>query len=103
MFLRGRTMFAPTSKNPSTANIQNKKIFLPSSAFFPFAKSGAKREKATKKKTPRRSFALCGARRGLLVLVSNKPLKRLERNFNGLAKDLLQQKIIESKKAKRIQ
>ena len=58
MFLRGRTMFAPTM-TPSAVNSQKKKsdvLFA-----FSFAKSGAK-EKAIKKKTPKEAFALCGAR-----------------------------------------
>ena len=49
MFLRGRTMFAPTM-TPSAVNSQKKKsdvLFA-----FSFAKSGAK-EKAIKKKTPK--------------------------------------------------
>ena len=33
MYYSGRTMFAPTSKNPSTANIQNKR-FLPYTLFL---------------------------------------------------------------------
>ena len=49
----------------STANSQKKK----SDALFAFSfdEEGAK-EKATKKKTPKEDFALCGARRGLRVL-----------------------------------
>ena len=63
MFLRGRTMFAPTM-TPSAVNSQNKKSNL--SSAFSFAEAGAK-EKAIKKKTPEGDFALCKARPPLSV------------------------------------
>ena len=47
MFLRGRTMFAPTSKNPSTANIQNKR-FLPHPLFL--LQNQAQKKKLSKRK-----------------------------------------------------
>ena len=65
MFLRGRTMFAPTVQSRSSVSIQSKKSGF--SSAFSFAYAGAK-EKAIKKKTPKEDFALCGARRGLRVL-----------------------------------
>ena len=49
----------------STANTQKKKSDALSA--FSFDEEGAK-EKATKKKTPKEDFALCGARQGLRVL-----------------------------------
>ena len=50
MFLRGRTMFAPTTQSQSPINSQNKKSNL--SSAFSFDEEGAK-EKAIKKKTPK--------------------------------------------------
>ena len=54
MILRGRTMFAPTRKNQSTANRQNKKSDAPFA--FSFAYAGAK-EKAIKKKSAGREIS----------------------------------------------
>ena len=65
MILRGRTMFAPTTQSQSPVDSQKKKsdtLFA-----FSFDEEGAK-EKATKKKTPKEDFVLCGARQGRLAL-----------------------------------
>ena len=96
MYYRGRTMFAPTSKNPSTANIQNKR-FLPHPLFL--LQNQAQKKKLSKRKR-RKKISRSAERDEDSASSTRKPLKRLERNFNGLAKDLLQRKIIESKKAK---
>ena len=70
MFLRGRTMFAPTKyrvvegaapykiKPQVPSTVKTKDLCL---SAFSFAYTGAK-EKAIKKKTPKEDFALCGAR-----------------------------------------
>ena len=60
---------------------------------FSFAIAAAK-EKAIKKKTPMRDFALCGARQGLLALdraslpkgLSETLMKKVRENFNVGAK-----------------
>ena len=55
----------PYKIKPKYSQQTKQKIKVPSA--FSFDEEGAK-EKATKKKTPERDFALCGARRGLRVL-----------------------------------
>ena len=64
MFLRGRTMFAPTTQSQSPVNSQKKKsdvLFA-----FSFAIAAAK-EKAIKKRR-KKDYALCGARQGRLAI-----------------------------------
>ena len=74
----GRTMFAPTAQNPSTANRRNKKT-KPLSAFS-FAYAGAK-EKAIKKKSADTRFR---ALRSATVAAdgSRRLLKKAGENFN---------------------
>ena len=55
----------PYKLKPEYIQQTKQKIKVPSA--FSFDEEGAK-EKATKKKTPERDFALCGARQGRLVL-----------------------------------
>ena len=58
-------MFDPYKIKSEYSQQTKEKSNFPSA--FSFAYAGAK-EKATKKKTPKEDFALCGARRGLRVL-----------------------------------
>ena len=65
MFLYGGSKPPPYKLKLKYSQQPKQKIKVPSA--FSFDEEGAK-EKATKKKTPERDFALCGARQGRLAL-----------------------------------
>ena len=87
MFLRGRTMFAPTIQSLNFTNRQKKRLHPPPA--FSFAEAGAK-EKAIKKKTPMGRFralrsatvAADGSRR--LLKKAGENFCRGARNFIGV-------------------
>ena len=86
MFLRGRTMFAPTM-TPSAVNSQRKnQIFI---RFF-FCKIRCKR-KSYQKENAEISFRALRSATDAAVGSCRLP-KNAGENFNGLAKTLLQQK-----------
>ena len=80
MFLRGRTMFAPTSKNPSTANIQNKR-FLPHPLFL--LQNQAQKKKISKRKRRKKISRSAERDKGSAPLMAPPFKKKAGENFDG--------------------